>query len=1022
MSIAKYSLKHRVIIVVLTIIMVMFGIKSYQNLGRLSYPDFTIKTALITTAYPGGSPAEVAEEVTDVIEEAVQQLGQLDYVTSTTQDGLSVVTVEIKDTYKSHQIPQIWDELRRKINDAQSQLPPGAGPSTVHDDFGDVYGVFFAITGDDYSYAQLKDFAESLKKDLLQVNDVAKINYWGTRTEVIYVEFNRAKMALLGLSPQQIAQAINMQNMVEPSGKIKVGPEYIRFSPSGELAGEEAIANIYIAKGNDGLVQLRDVATVSRGYIDPPRNMMYFNGKRAIGFGISTEKGANVVDMSDAILNRIEELKPSFPAGIKLDIVNLQGADVTDSLNNFLINLAESIAIVVVLLLLFMGLKSGLLIGGILLLTIIGTFIGMDIMGIDLHLLSLGALVLALGMLVDNAIVVTDSYLIKIQRGTERKQAATEAVNETIWPLFGATVVAVFAFVPIGFNPSSAGEFCKSLFFVLAISLMLSWVLAITVTPMLCASTLARAKKAKDDPFDTKTYHFYRRFLHRCIRFRWLTLLLMFLLLITAMYGFTKIPNSFFPASTRSQFIVDYWRSQGDHIDQTSDDLAQIQGFLSENEHVKNVTTFVGEGALRFVLTYNYHSPNTSYGQLIVEVDDYHEIPALKAATEKFMLKQFPDAEPKISLFQEGPPMEFTVEARFRGPDTVVLRELARKAKEILYADGKVIDIRDNWRQKAKVFRPQYSFEQGSRAGISRLDLSKTLQWSFNGLAVGLYRENDELLPIISRPPAEERGSIADFENIQIWSNPLGRFLPIGQVVQNLEITQEDAIINRRDRMPTITVQCNPAEGVASKLVERIKDKIEAIEIPSGYSMEWGGEHEESVKSQAPIQKLFPVCLLGMFITVVFMFNTLRDPIIIFLCIPLAIIGVAAALLPLGISFGFMAILGFLGLTGMLVKNSIVLIEQVKLDLADGKAPYQAVMDSSVSRLRPVTMAAGTTILGMGPLLWHPFFQGMAATIMGGLMAATALTLVVVPLLYTLFYRIKPDIALVDLPKAKAKE
>ena len=1008
MNFAQSVLKTRIISILLSACVAVAGLYTYQKLGRLAYPDFTIKTAMIITPYAGASPLEVEKEVTDRIEQAVQSLGQLDYVKSVSQEGLSVVYAEIKPEFDSGQIPQIWDELRRKVNDAAAYLPPGAGPVIVNDDFGDVYGVYFAVSGDGFSSRELKDYAKYLKKELLLVDEVAKIDIWGEQDETIYVEFSRARLSQLGISPDMIFNTLASQNLITPAGKVRHGPEYIRFSTTGEISGEKAIADLYIAGAGGKLFRIGDVARVSRGYKEPADNKMLFNGKPAIGLGVSTEKGGNVVRMGAAVMDRISDMEKLKPRGMNIDIINFQAARVTDSLDEFMVNLAEAVVIVILLLLFFMGLRAGLLIGGVLVLTILATFVGMFMADITLQLISLGALVLALGLLVDNAIVVTDVYLIRLARGDTKETAAETAIKSTMWPLLGATLVAILAFVPVGLNPSASGEFCRSLFYVLAISLGLSWVFALTITPVLCIRFL-KLPDNTGDPYDRPFYRRFRRFLHTCIRHRWITLAVLAAVLVTALAGFGTVPKSFFPESTRNQFFVDYWRAQGTHISEVEQDIKKISTYINTLEGVEQVTSFVGEGSLRFVLNYDYQSSNTSYGQLLVQVADYKGIGGLLPEIRSYIARNFPDSEFKAQRFKEGPPVAYAVEARFRGPDIRELREVADRAKEMLHTVDLAVNIRDDWRQPVKILKPIFTETRGRRTGITRSDVSQAFDWNFSGLTVGLYRESDEMIPIVSRPLPEERTSVDQFRQIQVFSSVLDRYVPVEQVVERLDLGEELPLVRRRNRMPTITVQCDQARGQAEALEAIVRPMFESIDLPPGVSLTWGGESEESAKGQASIKAMFPVCLLGMFILVVCLFNGMREATVIFLCIPFSFVGVTLGLLAFSLPFGFMSILGFLGLTGMLVKNAIVLLDQVAEDIRSGKTRYQAVLDASISRLRPVTMAAGTTILGMAPLLFHPFFAAMAATIMGGLLVATGLTLVVVPVLYSLFFKIKKE-------------
>lgn len=1008
MNPAVFALKKRTVMVVMTLLMIVAGLVSYQKLGRLENPDFTIKTALVVTQYPGASPAEVEEEVTDPIEEAIQAMGQIKEIYSTSQAGLSMVYVDIQDTYASAELPQIWDELRRKVGDMQGSLPPGAGTSIVNDDFGDVFGVFFALTGADYTYAELKEHAEVLKTELLSCDDVAKINYWGLQQEVIYVEFNRARLAELGLSPQTIAGMLQQQNAVQSSGQVNVDDNYLRITPTGDFSGEQMIADLYVG-GKDGLVRLGDIATVKRGYYDPPRNRMQFNGQPAIGLGISTVAGGNVVTMGESVKAKLAELEKVAPEGMELHAIYYQSDMVTGAVNGFVLNLIEAVVIVVVLLMFFMGWQSGLLIGAVLLLNICGTLLGMYIMDITLQKISLGALILALGMLVDNAIVVSDGILIRVERGEGREDAAADVVRDTQWPLLGATFIAILAFTAIGFAPGNVGEFCRSLFYVMAISLLLSWVLAVTVAPLFCVWFLKVPDTQGADPYDKPMFRRYRRILHGAVEHRVLTVSLTVGLLVVSMIGFKTVPQSFFPGSTLPYFYMNYWLPDGAHIDRTSADLKKISDHVSGMEGVKNVTSFAGEGALRFHLSYNYETPNSSYGMLLIEVDDYRKMAGLIEQAGGYLRENFPNSEPYFNTIPNGPPMSFLVEARFMGPDKKMLEDLGRQALRIVQAEPTAKDARLDWRQPVNVLRPEFSETQARRVGVSRSDLAQSLQLNFNGITSGLYREENELIPIMMRLPESERLTVDNMDSAQVWSSLSQTFIPINQVISGVKNDWEWPLVKRRDRRSSITVQCNPVAGLPDTLRLKIKDQIEAIDVPPGYHFEWAGEFKESGEGQAPLKATFPICMLGMFVITIWLFNSVRRPLIIFMTVPLSIIGVTAALLLTGLPFGFMCILGFLGLSGMIIKNAIVLIDEIELQLLRGVPEYKAVLDSAVSRMRPVIMAAGTTILGMAPLLADPLYSGMAVTIMGGLFAATFLTLIVVPVVYSMVYRIKLD-------------
>ncbi|ACN16480.1 MdtC [Desulforapulum autotrophicum HRM2] len=1009
MNPARFALNRRTFLAILTLLLIGGGLLAFEHLGRLEDPTFTIKTALVITPYPGATPLEVEEEITEKVEEAIKSMGQVKEIYSTSQEGISFVYVEMKDAFNKRELPQIWDELRRKVADIQATLPPGAGPSQVNDDFGDVYGVFFALTGDNYTLAQLKDQAEYLKKELLLCKDVAKIDFWGIQQQVLYIEFEPSKLAGLGISPDLIYQTLHLQNVVESSGKVDVNTEYMRISPTGEFKSETMIADLLIG-GAGSMVRLGDIATITRGYWEPPRNMMRYNGRPCIGIGVSTVDGGNVITMGDSVREKLHELEARQPPGMALNTIYYQSRVVTESVNAFLINLAEAVVIVVVLLMIFMGWQSGMLIGIILLLTILGTFMGMLLMGIDLQKISLGALILALGMLVDNAIVVTDGILVRVTRGESRESAAVQVVRENQWPLLGATFVAILAFAAIGYAPGNVGEFCRSLFQVMALSLLLSWLFAVTITPLFCVWFLKTPEsQAMKDPYGSRIFRIYRRMLHLALRWRYLTLVVVSLLMLLSIIGFGSIPSAFFPDSTQRYFYVNFWKSQGTHINHTADDLAKIEQFVRQMDGVKNITTFAGEGALRFLLSYDYQIPNPSYGQLLVEVDDYLQINGLVKQVNAYLAANFPDAEPYARKIVSGPPVTFQVEARFRGPDIKVLQDLADQAGKIMEQTPNTRDVRTDWRQQVRVIRPEFSQSQARRSGVTRSEFSSALKWQFTGVVAGLYREGDELIPIITRPPEKQRNSVGDLDNVQIYSHANRLFIPINQVITGVKTVWEWPLIGHRDQQRAVTVQCNPARGLAAPLRLAMAQKIEALDLPPGYSLEWAGEFEASNDAREPLGKIFPLCVLGMFVIVVGLFNSVRTPLVIFLTVPLSIMGIAAGLLIMDLPFGFMAILGFLGLSGMLIKNAIVLIEQVEIFLKEDYPPYKAILDSSVSRMRPVIMASGTTILGMLPLVFDPMFATMAVTIMGGLFVATFLTLIVVPLLYCLFYRIKSE-------------
>ncbi|PKG62682.1 MULTISPECIES: efflux RND transporter permease subunit [Pseudoalteromonas] len=1016
MSFAQLSIEKKVISWMFTLLLLIGGSVSYFDLGQLEDPEFTLKKAMVITMYPGASPQQVEEEVTFPIENAIQQLPYVDYVTSISSNGKSQITVEMKSTYRKEQLRQIWDEMRRKINDLSPSLPSGVYPSTILDDFADVYGVMYSVTGDGYSYDELKDYVDFLKRELVLVKGVSKVTVAGQQQAQVMVEVSTRKLAQLGIAPSHIFQLLQSQNTVSNAGKIRVGDESIRLHPTGEFKDVKELETLLISKsGANELIYLGDVAKVYREYAEVPNNIIRYNSQQALLIGVSFMSGVNVVDVGKNIDEHLASLEYQRPHGIHINSVYNQPQEVQKSVDGFIISLLEAIAIVIVVLLLFMGLKSGILIGGILLLTVLGTFIFMKLFAIDLQRISLGALIIALGMLVDNAIVVTEGILINLKRGQTKLKAAVNIVEQTKWPLLGATVIAVTAFAPIGLSSDASGEFAGSLFWVLFISLLLSWITAITLTPFF-ANLMFKENEFKneegqedEDPYKGFIFNGYKAILDLALHFRKTTLILMVVLLCTAVVGFGSVKQSFFPASNTPMFYVDYWQEQGSDIRSTLEGVKKLEQFLLKEQLVEEVTSTTGQGAPRFMLTYAPEKSYPAYGQLIIRVSNREAVATVMQTVRDYSHNYALSAQLKIKPMEIGPSTDAKIEARFSGPDPVVLRQLSAKTKEILGKDDGAFNIRDDWRARTKMIRPQFNEQKARRLGISKSDLDNVLLTSLSGKQVGVYRDGTQLLPIIARSPANERLNVESVHDLQIYSPVLGVFVPVTQVVDEFDVQWEDSLIMRRDRKRTITVMADNnvlGDETPAKLFARIRGPIENMELPRGYQLEWGGEFESSSKAQKAIFGSLPLGYLAMFAVTVLLFNSLKQPLVIWATVPLAIIGVSAGLLAMNAPFSFMGLLGLLSLSGMLIKNGIVLVDQINLELREGKSPYEAVFDSGVSRVRPVAMAAITTILGMIPLLFDVFFQSMAVTIMFGLGFATILTLIVVPVLYTVIFRI----------------
>lgn len=1000
MNLAEFSIRKRTVTWFFTVLIAVGGIWAYNGLGKLEDPSFTIKTAVIATSYPGASPLEVENEVTALIESAAQKLGQTDKVRSLSKEGLSMVYVDIKPSYTARDLPQIWDELRRKVTDVQTQLPPGAGPSLVNDDYGDVYGVYYALTGEGYTFRELEDHADLLRRELLLVEGVANVEIAGVQTETIYVEIDRSRMAQLGIGTQEIFNLLQAQNIVTGSGSAEVGPELIRISPSGYFSSVDALSSLLLRGGDGRSIRLGDLATIKRGYVDPPSKAMRYNGRPALGIGISNVDGGNVIHIGEAVHKRIQELVGLTPVGMELGMIYYQADTVADSIRDFVTNLLEALVIVIGILLIFMGFRSGILIGAVLLLTILVTFIAMRIMSIDLHSISLGALIIALGMLVDNAIVVADGILVGVQKGQDGASAAIDVVNQTQVPLLGATIIAAIAFAPIGLSPDSTGEFCKSLFQVVSISLLLSWVLAVTVTPLLGIAILkGNTAETAVDPYDTPLYRAYRRFLVFCLSRRKMVLLIVAGLMVLSFVGFGFVDKSFFPSSTSPMFTVDFWTQRGTSVEATLKEVRIMEEFLLSQPEIESVASYAGEGALRFILTYTPGDPASDYGHLVVTAKDSEGAEALKGRLADFVRTNQPHLDPRIRSFAKGTSSGAKVQVRFLGKEPLHLRRLAGKATEVFASDPDAVNIRNDWGERAKVIRPELN-DSVQLLGLSRQDVAKAVKMAFTGVTAGLYREGEKLLPIVARLPHSERGSVESLEETQIWSALNRRYIPFSQFISRIDTVAEDSFVYRLNRKKSLTVECDSATDRSGALFTRLRPQIEAIPLPHGVEMEWGGEYESSQEAQSGLMGMIPLGFLAIVIILVMLFNGYRQPLVILMCLPLSVMGLTLGLLTMDRSFDFLSMLGFLSLAGMLIKNAIVLIDQIDLEMSEGKTPLEAVIESGVSRSRPVMMASMTTVLGMVPLFFDVLFSAMAVTIMFGLTVATVLILVVVPVLY----------------------
>jgi multidrug efflux pump subunit AcrB len=1018
-NLAKIAIEKRAITQFGIQLILWGGIFCYFQLGQLEDPEFSVKTAVITTTYPGASARQVELEITDRLETKLQEMVELKNVYSNSRPGLSIIKVDIKSNYWAEKLPQVWDVLRKKVADVEPTLPPGAGKPKVGDDFGYVFGFLLAVSSDGYSYSELENYVKDMRKELSVVPGVARVDFWGVQEKRIFIDVSTSQLAAMNLTPAQVMQTLKTQNLVADAGRVDYQTQRLRVAPTGEFQSPEDIGGLAInanVAGRDEIIRIRDFATVRLGYEDPPRQLLRHNGRQAIALAIAPGAGENVVRVGQAIDRRIGELTANLPIGIGVERISWQSDQVSESIRAFMISLIEAVAIVLALLAVTMGIRAGIIIGiSGLVFPILGTFIVMAIVGIDLHRISLGALIIAMGMMVDNAIVVIDGIMVRFAQGMDRKQAAIEAASGPAWPLLGATVVACMAFYPIFASSYDTGEYAGSLFTVVAISLLLSWVFCQTAAPILCLAILPSPKpgQAETVPYQGRIFQLFRKLLALTIRFRVMFLAGMTALLVVAILGFRFVPQLYFPDSSRLQVMIDYWAPEGTRIQQTSADLSRIEKFVQKHPATASVSAFIGKGPPRFYLPVSAEDPYTSYAQIIVNTHDFAGVNQLVADADAWVRENVPEAMVRVRKYAVGAFDDWKIEARFSGPanaDPDTLRRLAKEGVKILRDSKLAKEVRINWRERVQSLEPQFNQERARWAGVSREDLARVMRRASDGVVVGQYRQNDDLIPILARSVESERSRAATaLDELQITPELSTHAVPVSQVIDGIEINWEDPIIWRWDRRRAITVQCSPDNVTAPTLRNAVLDKFEAIKLPPGYRLDWDGEYWSAKQSQEALTPgIVPAVVIMLFILVA-LFDGFRPMLICILVIPFVMIGITGGLLLTQTPFGFIALLGAMSLSGMMIKNAVVLLDEVNVNLAKGLPPYNAVVEAAVSRLNPVVNAAGTTVLGVLPMLQDVFWVALAVTIFFGLIVGTLLTMVMVPTLYSLLYRIPPN-------------
>ncbi|MEM7497983.1 MAG: efflux RND transporter permease subunit [Pseudomonadota bacterium] len=1001
-SIARLSITKPLYTWLIILFALFGGALGYLEVGKLEDPVFTLKSALVVTPYPGATAAEVAIEVSEVIESELQQMGEVDEITTRALPGVSIIEVEMGEQYDASELPQIWDDLRDRVEDARAGLPRGALPSTINDDFGDVYGVYYAVSAPGYSDADIHEIATFLRREALAVDGVANAQLLGLPEEAIYVEPDSRLLTQLGVAPGLILSALDDATNVTPTGSFSNGNHELAFDEPAVESPTALTGDVTFGVGGQ-VIELRDFADIERTRVEEQSHIVRHNSAEAFTLGIAGLTSRNIVDVGAAVEARMKEAAERLPVGVTIDAIYEQHRVVADASVGFVASLAMSVGVVIVVLALFMGWRAAFVVGSTLLLTVTASFFAMYLTDTKMERISLGALIIAMGMLVDNAIVVAEGMQQRMRQGVSAPDAAEEIAGRTGVPLLGATVIGIMAFAGIGLSPDATGEFLFSLFAVISLSLMLSWILAVTVTPLL-ASYVFRCGGLKEgeDPYGGRIFALYGKLVHLTLRFRLGVIVGLVALTIACMGAMTQVRQQFFPPSMTPLFYLTYKAAQGTAIGKVSEDLAVIEEWLMARDDVAAVTASAGQGFTRFLLTYEPEAPEPSYGEMIIRAASQDAIPTLRAELDLFVDEALPWANVSTERIIYGPNVPADIEARFSGPDPDVLRRLADEAKRIMQEDTPNLHSEAvDWREREPVVRPIYAQDRAHALGIDREDVAVAVALATDGVRATTFRERDRLIPVIVRTPRAEIAAAGGMLDQPVWSPATKSYVSLVQAIDGFDIVSRDTLIERRDRVPTVTAYANTIDGkTPTTVLAEIMDAVEAIPLPAGYRLQWGGEYESAGDAQASLGKQMPLSFGIMLLITILLFGKVLQTAVIWTIVPMAVNGVALGLLFTGLPFSFTALLGMLSLSGMLIKNAIVLVEEIDAKKAEGLAQSEAIVQASASRMRPVLLAAATTILGMAPLLTDTFFAAMAVTIMAGLGFASILTLVGVPALY----------------------
>ena len=1008
MSLPEYSLKNRKVVGFFLFILLAGGALGFVTLGKKEDSVFVIKSASLVCSYPGATPLEVEQLVTEPIEREVQSMRLVHKITSESYYGLSKILVELDPATRASEIPQLWDELRRKVLNIQPRLPAGASPVTVADDFGDVYGIYYGLSVDGgFTWAELRDWAQRIKTALVTVDCVQKVSLFGEQTPVVNVYVNLAALANFAIRPETIVATIGQQNTIVNSGEKQAGALQIQILEAGTYKGLDDISNQMLTAASGKQYRLGDIARVERGYADPPQTLMRVDGRRAVGIGISTEAQVDVVKTGEKIIRVLDGLMRQMPVGMDLTVLYPENRIAQQANATFVLNLAESVAIVILIIMLVMGFRAGVLIGSSLLFSIGGTLLLMQFLGEGLNRTSLAGFIIAMGMLVDNAIVVTDNAQQAMLRGVARRRAVVDGANAPRWSLLGATLIAIFSFLPLYLAPSSVAEIVKPLFVVLALSLLLSWVLALTQTPLF-GDFMLRVNPAAHDPYDTKFYRAFDRLLAALLRWRWGVVAGVVALFAAALAVMGLMPQNFFPSLDKPYFRADVLLPEGYNIRDTERNLRTMEEWLHAQPEVKTVSVTMGSTPPRYYLASSSVSLRPNFGNILVELHDKGQTEAVEARFNAYVRAMCPDVWLRSSLFKLSPVPDAAIEFGFIGDDIDTLRRLTQAAEEIMWRTAGTVNIRNSWGNRVPTWLPLYSQMKGQRIGVTRSQMAQGITIATQGYRLGEYREGDQFMPILLKDENIDTYNLTNLQALPIFT-PAGKVYSIEQATDGFRFEYRGGVVKRYNRQRVMKAQCDPGRGVNTmQLYATLRDSVlRGVVLPEGYSMKVFGEQESQQESNSALARYMPLTMVLIFIVLLLLFRNYREPAVILLMIPLIFIGVVLGLAVTGKVFNFFSLLGLLGLVGMNIKNAVVLVEQIGVLRSEGKGAYEALTAATRSRIVPVAMASGTTILGMLPLLFDSMFGAMAATIMGGLFVATLLTVCVLPVVYAIFYNIR---------------